>query len=559
MVQAEYSGRPENREKGIGMVLFCIRLFLVAVFTGPVAEKSNYAASNHQAANAPAKKKKTIEKINPDISVFPSLDTLPAEAQEIAKKLQKECVTEQRWHSRALVYRIRTNDKKQQQRINVEFQYGLTGSGGTMGSNCLTNTFNVFWMSIDCNFRLRADLPGYHQLERKILAEGSRILVLDDLELEPVTPDNQATLTGTVHLEDDADPSGIRIRTGKYTVTTDASGKFFFPSMGSGVFTIYGHKDGYLGMHETVNLKRKESQNITLHGYRERLAVVRWAYQPNESRNLTGKDLIEGFAVLRANGLDRVSFKEGFVNVNGESDFGIRQKEEKLILSHSDGGREEGQYMVVKNRTMDDVVHAPGGEYRTRSITLAQGDVYVIKCWGHRNYGKMEVLALIEDGRSEAEALAMIKNPSCILPLIKANYQFPSLAVIDLDSADCLSESESQAITDLARDLIQRSERYIIVDRESMIHILGEEDFVASVKCDNTRCMVNYGRKLRAQKMMHGRISKAGHSFILSLKMLDVSSGVIDAQVTRRIKGNIDELLNETEDVACALLRQVFK
>ena len=123
--------------------------------------------------------------------------------------------------------------------------------------------------------------------------------------------------------------------------------------------------------------------------------------------------------------------------------------------------------MVVKNQLFDKVVQVPNCDYETQKITMAEGDVYVIKCWGHESYGKINVIALLDGGQSDAEALAMVTSTSCVLPIVGKEYHPASLTFIDLDSTESITQEEAKALTDIARNVVRSSKRFTIIDRES--------------------------------------------------------------------------------------------
>jgi len=147
------------------------------------------------------------------------------------------------------------------------------------------------------------------------------------------------------------------------------------------------------------------------------------------------------------------------------------------------------------------------------------------------------------------------RSPCDVTDLPRPSKDSVSLAVIDLRVDEGLSAGVGRALADLCRGVVQDSGQYILLDRESIVDILGEEDFVATVECDDTRCLVDYGKKLRAQKMVHGRVSKVGESMVLTLKMLDVGSAAVDAFKTATVSGDIDRLLDVVEPKACELIR----
>ncbi len=57
-----------------------------------------------------------------------------------------------------------------------------------------------------------------------------------------------------------------------------------------------------------------------------------------------------------------------------------------------------------------------------------------------------------------------------------------------------------------------------------MRNLLGEQDFAAVVRCDETKCLVQYGKILHAERMIHGRLSPLEDAFLVYLSMVDVNS-----------------------------------
>lgn len=92
-------------------------------------------------------------------------------------------------------------------------------------------------------------------------------------------------------------------------------------------------------------------------------------------------------------------------------------------------------------------------------------------------------------------------------------------------------------MADLTRGALQDIDRYQLVDRDSIVQLLGEQDFAATVKCDDTKCLVNYGKKLRAQKILHGRHTKVGTTIVVTLKIVDVGTAGIDAVEVQKVPG----------------------
>jgi hypothetical protein len=156
-------------------------------------------------------------------------------------------------------------------------------------------------------------------------------------------------------------------------------------------------------------------------------------------------------------------------------------------------------------------------------------------------------------------ARAKSDPPKCDLANLPPvpRHQPASIAVMDFDVKD-LGPDAGRALADLARSTVAGSNRYLLLDREDMVNILGEEDFAAAVRCDKTKCLVNYGKKLRAQKLCHGRVNKLGESFVVTIKITDVSSGKVDAFRTERMSGSIDDAMDYIGPLTCVVLRDAL-
>ena len=144
--------------------------------------------------------------------------------------------------------------------------------------------------------------------------------------------------------------------------------------------------------------------------------------------------------------------------------------------------------------------------------------------------------------------------PPCDLTDLPASPDHPSLAVLDFQLGDDVSRHVGLALADFCRETVQHSGRFILVDREHMQAILTEEDFARTFECDDTRCLIDFGRKLEARKLIHGRTTRIADTYVLTLKMLDVSTGRIEAIRNTKVVGSLEALLDHTPDTTCELL-----
>ena len=157
------------------------------------------------------------------------------------------------------------------------------------------------------------------------------------------------------------------------------------------------HAEGFFGLSDTIKAKRGARNFVMLTGWRLRRAYVRWGYQPSAgSRNLAD-GLEEGYAFISTRDLDRVSFAEGFKQVQGESDFLVLQRDDRLIIRNFDIGKVRPGILRLAETSFDEVVQAPDVPYPRKNLPLGEGDVFVFKRYDGEHHAKMEVLQLIDN------------------------------------------------------------------------------------------------------------------------------------------------------------------
>lgn len=130
-----------------------------------------------------------------------------------------------------------------------------------------------------------------------------------------------------------------------------------------------------------------------------------------------------------------------------------------------------------------------------------------------------------------------------------------TLAVLDFHvPEDQATPQTGTALADFCREAIRESGRYRLVDRAHMRAILTEEDFAASVNCDSTRCLVDFGRKLAARYLVHGRVTRVEQTRVLTLALVDVQTTEVVALRNIKTPGSFEELLDLTPAITCQLL-----
>jgi len=129
----------------------------------------------------------------------------------------------------------------------------------------------------------------------------------------------------------------------------------------------------------------------------------------------------------------------------------------------------------------------------------------------------------------------------------------PPLAVLDFQAGESMDKEVGRALADLCRDAVQESAQFTLVDRQRIADILGERDFAAAMRCDDTACLVEYGQLVGAEKMMHGRINQLGDILVLAVVMTEVATG---KQVTQSASvSSIEASTDAIPDLVCQILQ----
>ncbi|MGB0714848.1 MAG: hypothetical protein ACPGXK_03165 [Phycisphaerae bacterium] len=470
----------------------------------------------------------------------------------------------------AVVFAVNTRQARNQSPNNqnaLRYRLSTIGGGGYFPGQMMPGEIVTRYFRNDFQFELTAWGQGYHQLaERGVIRQG-RVVVFDKLFLNPVTPGTACTLEGKVELEgrNSPGPVSVWIR-GFPKFMTRPDGTFTVNDLGSGHYQVHSTESGFYGGWAHVTLTQGKTSFAAITMEKERYAVVRWAFQPNGTRDLEF-GLETGVASVSAVSDRSFSLSEGFKSTRQRPDIAVRQDDGVLSFWSSHQGKEGPGLIKLDGVSFDDVKIAPHAAYTRDWQPMVAGSNYIVKTYDGKRFGKIEVL-LVTTEKSEADRMLVSGTFSATRgktpppPAFQnRNAQTPkiSLAVLDFDIRGEIEDGAAMAVTDLCRDALQQTDRFILVDRMSMREILGEEDLMAILKCDDTRCLVNYGRKLRAQKLITGRLSKAGSSIVMSMKMLDVSTAAIDAHVTERCRHGIDEILDRMDAVTERMIQDAIR
>jgi TolB-like protein len=118
------------------------------------------------------------------------------------------------------------------------------------------------------------------------------------------------------------------------------------------------------------------------------------------------------------------------------------------------------------------------------------------------------------------------------------------IAVLNLDPIGA-SVSESNTLTDRLRSELVNTNYFTVIERKEMDEILTEQGFQQS-GCTSDPCAVEIGRLLNIRRICAGSIGKVGSTFTITLRMIDVETGVILFTVTEDCACPIEQVLTRS-------------
>jgi TolB-like protein len=121
-----------------------------------------------------------------------------------------------------------------------------------------------------------------------------------------------------------------------------------------------------------------------------------------------------------------------------------------------------------------------------------------------------------------------------------------------------VDKSSASIISDLFRNYLFSSKKFIVVDRESMKEILTEQNLQQSLGCNSAECAVQLGKILGVNYSIIGSLGKLGNVYIVSAKMVNIENAQIEWTNSAKLTnfGQIDSVI---EKMVNNLLKTIFK
>lgn len=120
-------------------------------------------------------------------------------------------------------------------------------------------------------------------------------------------------------------------------------------------------------------------------------------------------------------------------------------------------------------------------------------------------------------------------------------------------SSQDISASGLDILADLVRHEIRGAPGFELVEREGLEVLLREQELSVSDAADPTTAL-RVGALLGARKILVGKIGILGSLYIITIRMVDASSGLVDRSVTEEYIGPVEDLRKPVRIAAQKLL-----
>jgi TolB-like protein len=217
----------------------------------------------------------------------------------------------------------------------------------------------------------------------------------------------------------------------------------------------------------------------------------------------------------------------------------------RLFLNLRDLFVEEGNTYVARAR-IDYILLGPNGD------TLHRASISDTRSkWGrsykYDNY--MEALtaaihsSVWEFLRSRPQAslpAAPIATPPVVAPRKPSQpvaKEFIAVLPLQVNGMD---PSLSFTLSDLLVNDLQAKGTYKVLERDQIDKVLREQGFQKTEACASSDCAAEIGKLLSVRKLVVGSIGKLGNSYMLNVRLVDVQSGEIVANSSKRVTGDLE-------------------
>ncbi len=135
-----------------------------------------------------------------------------------------------------------------------------------------------------------------------------------------------------------------------------------------------------------------------------------------------------------------------------------------------------------------------------------------------------------------------------------AEGERPAVAVMEFASKGGVTQEQMDALGELLANDIRGLDCFKVIGKSDIQAVLQYEEKKALAGCTDDSCIAEIGGALGAQYVVVGSVSLFGETYLLNLKVLDVTKISVIKGVSEKVRGGEDALLDATS----AAVQQIF-
>ena len=132
----------------------------------------------------------------------------------------------------------------------------------------------------------------------------------------------------------------------------------------------------------------------------------------------------------------------------------------------------------------------------------------------------------------------------------------PTIVVTPIAAQRNVDEGLVNLLGELMLTELDKQDEYEIIGYSDIQAMMDNESNKQMLGCDGTSCLAELGEAMGAGLLIHANLGKIGASYLLNVKLIDVTKASVRKRLTRQVSGEEQELIEEMR-VAVAELMSV--
>ncbi len=138
--------------------------------------------------------------------------------------------------------------------------------------------------------------------------------------------------------------------------------------------------------------------------------------------------------------------------------------------------------------------------------------------------------------------LIAVLLPDCssppVIPKAKIN-----VGLMPFEGRSGMQPGEAESVGELFAGALQKTGRFVIVDRAQLKTLLAEQGFQAAQ--DDNASLAKAGKVLAIRKMISGSMGKLGSKYVFHMKMIDVETSTVDLALSQTYDDDLEDIGDE--------------